>query len=228
LKHPDFSYYKLVILKSRKPRKRIPKWIYVLKRPRKTYVIYELYKITKLSKYAKEYLKNYMDKWLSEHEFRNVMTTAIRMSHRREEIVNKYLKNLDKFIMSDIPKVEVVRKKLEIKCPTILNWISPSFVMMYGKKLLPLPNTELYEYSKTYHIYIYENHPYIRMTIVIPKECSELNMDAIDKILELPDYLLEHLIIHLKTIINKVDDEELKPLVDAVKTILMIITIMNK
>jgi hypothetical protein len=169
-----------------------------------------------------------MDKWLSEHEFRNVMTTAIIMSYRKKETMNKHLKNLDEFIMSDIPKVEVVRKKLEIKCPTVLDWISPSFVRVYGKKLLHISNTELYEYSKTYHIYIYEDHPAIRMTVIIPKECSELNMDAIGKILELPDYLLDHLIRQLKTIIDKADDEELKPLVDAVKVIMITITIINK
>jgi len=190
--------------------------------------MYELSKITKLSKYAKEYLNDYMYKWLSEHEFRNVMVTAIRMSHRGEEKINKHLKNLDEFIMSEIPKVDTVRRRLEIKCPTILYWISPSFGRIYGKKLLHISNIELYEYSKTYHIYINENHPALEMTVIIPKECSELNMDAINKILELPDNLRDHLIRQLKTIINEIDDEELKPLADAVKMIMMTIVIMSK
>jgi len=231
LKHPNYDY-KLVVLKSRRPRKRIPKWIYVLKRARKTYLVYEFYKITKLSRSAKEYLNNYMNKWLPEHEFRDIMITAIRMSYKREETINKYIKNLEEFIKMDIPKVEVVRRKLEIKCPTMLDWLPPSFVEMWGKPILRVSgvSTRLYEYSKTYHIYIYDiyRYPDIMKTIIIPKECSEFNMDAVTKLSELPDSLLKDLIRQLKDIINRMNHKRHETLIDvANKLIMMIKLIMN-
>jgi hypothetical protein len=95
LRHPRYSDRKYVVIKSLR-QVRIPRWRYVLKRKRKTYIIYELSKITRLSYEAKEYLRNYVSTWLTEEEFRNVMVEAIKKSYKKL----KQLRNILSYLMT--------------------------------------------------------------------------------------------------------------------------------
>jgi hypothetical protein len=215
---------RLLVFKARKPITRLPRFDYVLVKKRKSYVVTPLSTITKVSTSAKEYLSKYYGKWLTEDEFRDVVSNVITMTYKNKNIIEERMKLLDEFIRSELPQQQNVSKGLS-KCLATYDWI-PSlrhkkyliFEGYYGPTRI-----SVYDYRKVYSIYIKMSIRPYECSIVISKGCNDVDVDSLSVLMNMGEDVLNYLLSAFNLVISGVSKQDLKEYLSKLVSVLEIL-----
>jgi hypothetical protein len=208
-----------VVIKARRPLRRVPMWSSAMKlRPETpTRAIIHVSEISKLSHEAWKYLKEFRGRWLAEEEFVEAMTKAIGLTFKRRETVERRLRRLEAFVAEPLPRREEAAAEgaePPRRYPIVVEGRPPGLLIERGRYLMD----GVRAYRRSYMIWS------DRRRIFIPREPSDAEFDPrcltsslageLEESVEAAEHVLEH-----RTLARE-EREELERFVRSAKEVL--------
>ena len=208
-----------VVIKAKRPLRRVPRWSSAMKlRPETpTRAIIRVSDISKLSHEAWTYLKEFTRGWLAEGEFVEAMTKAIGLTFKRRETVERHLRRLEAFVAEPLPRRGVAAAEGAEgprKYPIVVEGRTPSLLIDRGRYLMD----GVRAYRRSYMIWD------AWWRIFIPREPSDAELDLrrltsslagrLEACIEGAEHVLEH------RALKEEEREELERFVRSAKAVL--------
>ena len=174
------------VVKARKPYKRVPRWAFSINRnpetPRRV-IKYLSDIIPRVPSQAWFGLRDYVGRWLTEGEFRELMTRLIESSYKDRKKVEKRFAALEEFIRAEMPKEYPKRPRPEYPIVLTKRFALCYKLRMGSREVIYSNYYTVYEFPETYHVFrsLSGDDDYY---VIIPKDASKISLR---KLLRSPD-----------------------------------------